>query len=57
MSFLIYRDVLNKKSSIVNKLINDKDAFKHYCMNIYNLLEKNTLTDCTFFHVHFQTKG
>lgn len=52
MSLLIYRDVVNNKSSIINKLINDKDAFKHYCMNIYNFIEKNKAENVTYSYLY-----
>jgi len=52
MSFLVYRDVLNNKSSVINKLINDNEAFKHYCMNIYNLLEKNKSENVKFSYLY-----
>ena len=40
---------INRNSS---KLINDKDAFKHYCMNIYNLLEKNKAENITYSYLY-----
>ena len=48
MYLLIYSDLLNHKSSIVNKPVNNSDEFNKYCMQIFTLLNKKTNFQLTY---------